>query len=52
MKCDECGEEEATLECCECGRPYCEECASDRDGACCIETIRPMENKQLKRNIV
>ncbi len=44
--CDVCQEGKATLECYECERGYCEDCAEDKDGACCIQTIRTKEARK------
>lgn len=45
VKCAECKKEKAIAKCSQCGKPYCEECAVDRDGVCCVETIEPMTHK-------
>lgn len=49
--CDECQGKKATLECSECKRPYCQECAEDRDGACCVQTIEPMTENASKTKV-
>ena len=48
--CEECCEETADCECAECGAVWCEQCASDRDGVCCVQTIRKMETSSIISN--
>jgi len=48
MKCENCGESNAEYVCSECGAYWCESCAEDRDGACCVQTIVPLKRRTRK----